>query len=95
MPPKYQPPSQNGNGVFLYEFQTKVWYQVGITHNKQSLSKPYLHVVINDQKVIPIPVDYPKFSKSAIFTSGALMKNFRGYMASALVFEGMVDVRKI
>ena len=81
--------------MFLFEFEAKVWYQAAITHNKQSLSKPYLHVVINEKQVISIPVDYPKFSKSAIFTSGHIMKNFRGYLSNVLVFEGHIDVRKI
>ena len=75
--------ASDSNGVLIgekdFEFVPKKWYFLGIEHDKPYLSRAQLSAFIDDKHVVKfLPVDYPKFDKTAKLNMVSLCKNFVG-----------------
>lgn len=90
----YTQPSQGSNGVLVGEFKPKIWYYLGLEHEKKGvLGRSHLNIVIDKQPKKSVNVEFPKIGDVPI-TTFVFGENFIGRVSTIIVYQTPVNQNK-
>lgn len=91
----YSEPAPGSNGVLVGVFQSKMWYYVGLEHEKQKMiGRSHLNIVINTESKKSFNIDFPKINNGAPITKFVIGENLLGRISSAIIFKNPINQLK-